>query len=421
VSAPATQAQSGAGVFTADGGTPAERFRAGWRKHRFWLLAGTLFVAVTVVGLVVGTAGGQAAGPLAVTNPAPSGGQAAATVLRNHGVTVSATDSLAATLDALEANGQGSSTVLLYDPNSLLKPDQVARLAGSAADSGAKLVALAPGPLAAKRLSPDINSAGSVAAGGPAVAANCANPDAQAAAFLGSPAVQGFSGGSGSSPIRIYTGTENCFAPSGKPGAPGILALNAAADVAVLGDPGVVSNQALASQGNAALVFRLLGSRDKLLWYTPTLKDVPVAAQPPSLAELTPQWILPASAWLLLVAVVGMFWRGRRTGPLVTEPLPVLVKASETVTGRARLYQDAKAVDTAARTLQHATLTRLARELRLGASAEPAAVVDAAAARTGRPRQELAGLLVLSSPRNEQEMVTMAAQLAAREEEIAQR
>ena len=34
-----------------------------------------------------------------------------------------------------------------------------------------------------------------------------------------------------------------------------------------------------------------------------------------------------------------MLWRGRRLGPLVVEPLPVVVKAVESTQGRGRLYR----------------------------------------------------------------------------------
>ncbi|ALE07912.1 hypothetical protein AL755_16455 [Arthrobacter sp. ERGS1:01] len=393
--------------------------RTWWRKHRFWLLAGTAFVLVITVSVVLGLSGQRSGGPLAIDNPAPEGGRAAASVLRGQGVEVTATDSLEATIAALQANGPAASTVLVYDPQTLLRPTQLAELSGAATDHDAKVVGIAPGPLAVQKLSSDISSAGVAPAGAAAVQADCANPDASAAGSIDSESIDGLgTAGSGTS-VFLYRGTQTCFTPDG--GTAGLLASNSTGSVSVLGNAGVVSNNSLASRGNAALVFRLLGSRPQLIWYTASLKDVPVASQPPSLAELTPAWIFPASAWLLLVGVVGMLWRGRRNGPLVTEPLPVIVKASETVTGRARLYQDAKAVDTAARTLQHATLTRLARQLRLGATAGPDAVVAAVAGHTGRNGRELHQLLVAGVPRNEKEMLTMATQLAALEEEVTQR
>lgn len=405
-------------MFTADGGTRSERLRAWWQAHRFWLLAALAFVVVTAAGLAISLGGGRSGGPLDITNPAPTGGQAAASVLRNQGVDVVATDSLDATLAALAANGQGASTVLLYDPTALLKPAQVSRLAEAATAGDAKIVAIAPGPLAVSKLGNDLSSAGVAHGGQSSVQANCTNPNAVAAGSIDAAGLAGLSA-SGDNAVYVYRGAESCFTTDGK--ISGLMVVDGTGRVTVLGNAAVVSNNNLASRGNAALAFRLLGSREHLIWYTASLKDVPVASEPPSLAELTPAWIFPASAWLLLVGVVGMLWRGRRDGPLVAEPLPVIVKASETVTGRARLYQDAKAVDTAARTLRHATLTRLARQLRLGTTAAPEAVVEAAAAHTGRPRQQLGELLLGTDPLNEKQLLTMATELAALEEEVGQR
>ncbi|MCQ9163057.1 DUF4350 domain-containing protein [Arthrobacter sp. STN4] len=409
-----------AGVFRAGGGTGPERAGAWWRKHGLWVVAGAALAAVTVAGLLAASLGGRSTQPLSITNPAPDGAQAAASVLRGQGVTVTATDSLESTLKALSANGTGATTVLVYDPMSLLQPGQAARLAGSAQKSGAALVALAPGPLAVQKLSPEISAAGTApaAAAGSPVAAGCSNPDAVAAGALDVRGVDGIGAAGNPSPL-LYRGAVTCFAPAG--GTAGFMAADSSGGVTVVGTPAVVSNERLASQGNAALAFRLLGSRPHLLWYTASLKDVPAASHPPTLAELTPRWIFPASAWLLLVAVIGMLWRGRRHGPLVAEPLPVVVKASETVAGRARMYQDAHAQDTAAAALQRATLTRLAQRLRLGSNADPSAVVEAAAAHTGRPEQQLEALLLTDIPFNDKQLLTMAAQLTALEEEVAPR
>ncbi|GAA5229721.1 DUF4350 domain-containing protein [Arthrobacter cryoconiti] len=389
------------------------------------MIVGMLFVTVTVTGLVLGSLGGRSGGVLSITNPAPSGAQAAATILSREGVDVLATDSLSATLDAAAANGSDASTILVFDPKGLLAPAQLSALAEAAKKTKSPIVAIRPGPLAVKALSSELSAAGTTTAG-QTLEAQCTAPDAAAAGSILA-GTAGDSSGSGGTPpagdgsVNLYSGTVHCFSPVGKSGVSGILASNAMAEVTVLGSSAVVSNSGLASAGNAALTFRLLGSKSHLLWYTASLKDVPVAAHPPSLAELTPEWIFPASAWLLLVALVGMFWRGRRNGPLVTEPLPVIVKSSETVSGRARLYQDARAFGTAARTLQHATLTRLARALRLGAGVESSTIVRSLAEHTGRNHAELSALLVDTVPRNDREFLTMAAQLSALEEEVAHR
>ena len=58
--------------------------------------------------------------------------------------------------------------------------------------------------------------------------------------------------------------------------------------------------------------------------------------------------------------MLAALWRARRLGPLVTERLPVAIRASETTEGRARLYRKANARDRAAAALRSATRTRLA-------------------------------------------------------------
>ena len=413
---------NGATVFRPEAASVPARLRRGWRKHRFWIICAAIFVLLSVLGYLVASSGGRSSGTLSITNPAPAGAQAAATILENQGVSVTATDTLDATQQAVRRNGSGNSTVLLHDPNNVLSAGQVERLAGTVQKNGGRLVAVAPGPLSAKALSPELAGTGT-AAPTATVRPGCPNPDAVAAETIdGGTPLAGTATSAVTLALHLYRGAQTCFAPSGSPEhGGGFLATNSAGDIIALGNPGVVINQNLASRGNAALTFRLLGSTPDLIWYTATVADIPVAEQPPSLAELTPKWIFPAALWLLLVAVLGMVWRGRRNGPLVAEPLPVIVKSSETLVGRARLYQDARALGTAAETLRHATLTRLARTLRLGISAEPGAVVLAVAAATGRKHPELQALLRGPAPTTEKQLLSMAVELTALEEEVARR
>jgi hypothetical protein len=82
---------------------------------------------------------------------------------------------------------------------------------------------------------------------------------------------------------------------------------------------------------------------------------------------------------VLLVAL----WKGRRPGPLVAEELPVVVRASETVEGRGRLYRSRRARDRAAAALRTATVQRLLPRLGLGPGAPAPAVVATVAQRCG--------------------------------------
>lgn len=396
---------------------------AWWRKGRFWAICAAVFIVLSLIAFFTAGSGSRSNATLSISNPSPAGARAAAEVLRNQGVNVTAMDSLASTNAALDANGRGRSTVLFNDPQQLLSTDQVGELAAAVRAAGGRLVAVAPGPLAVGALAAGITSAGSAPAT-PAVQAGCGNADAAAAQTIDGGASSPGSIAPVRTALQLYKGAQTCFVPDGTGtgnGSGGYLAMDGNGSVVVLGSPGIVINQNLASRGNAALTFRLLGSTPQLLWYTASLKDVPVAEQPPSLADFTPTWIFPATAWLLLVALLGMLWKGRRNGPLVTEPLPVVVKASETLAGRARLYQDARASGTAGRTLQQATLTRLALRLRLGHTAEPGTVVDAVAAATGRNRQQVNNMLRGDAPNSDKDMMNLAVELAALEEEVARR
>lgn len=397
-----------AATFRADA-LPWTTALGGWlRRHRFWLLAGALATAVAVF-VFASSSGGENRQPLAVDNAAPAGAMAVATVLGRHGITVRPTDSLKATLEALRDHPD--STVLLYDRGNLLRPEGVAQLAGAAQS----VVAVAPGPLALKALTRDITVAGSPAAGSGTLDAACSQPDAAAAGRIGAASNDTFG-------LTLYRGPVVCFpdpaaSTAVAPGPAGLMATTADGSLTVLGAPGIFSNQFAAEAGNAALVLRTLGAHRTLIWYTPSLADVPTSNGPAPLSALTPPWVLPAGLWLLLVGVAAMLWRGRRDGPLVAEPLPVIVKSSEAVAGRARLYQQSGAVETAAGKLLSGTLVRLARHLRLDPGAGSAGVAAAAAAHStwtpARVQETLS-----TRPRTEKALLAWAAELDALEKEV---
>jgi hypothetical protein len=96
--------------------------------------------------------------------------------------------------------------------------------------------------------------------------------------------------------------------------------------------------------------------------------------------------------------LLTVWWRGRRLGRVVLEPLPVVVRATETVEGRARLYRRSNARGRAADALRAATAGRLRSRLSLPRGAPLETIVAAVAQRTGRPATEVASLL---TPGNE--------------------
>ena len=81
--------------------------------------------------------------------------------------------------------------------------------------------------------------------------------------------------------------------------------------------------------------------------------------------------------WPGQLTALFALWKVRRVGALVAEDLPVVVRASETVEGRGRLYRSRRARDRAAEALRTATLQRLSPRLGLGVNAQPPAIIAA--------------------------------------------
>lgn len=152
--------------------------------------------------------------------------------------------------------------------------------------------------------------------------------------------------------------------------------------ITAVGSTDFLTNGALLQAGNAALAMNLAGARPRLVWYAP--HRIEGEAPPPgSIADLIPRSVTWIVWQLCLVVLLVALWRGRRPGPLVAEELPVVVRASETVEGRGRLYRSRRARDRAAAALRTATLQRLLPRLGLNTGASAPAVAGAVAARSG--------------------------------------
>ncbi|MDP9799538.1 hypothetical protein J2S43_008050 [Catenuloplanes nepalensis] len=90
-----------------------------------------------------------------------------------------------------------------------------------------------------------------------------------------------------------------------------------------------------------------------------------------------PPWFWAMLVLLAAAALATALWRARRLGPPVVEPLPVQVRAHETVLGRGRLYRRARAAPHSAEILREAARQRLTHRLRLTADADLSAAVAA--------------------------------------------
>ncbi|MFJ4168433.1 DUF4350 domain-containing protein [Paenarthrobacter sp. NPDC089714] len=358
------------------------------RKNAKWVALAVLFAALVTFLVVQRQAPTADSRPLSANNPGPEGAMALAELLGQHGVRVTSTDSLATTLDAVEDNPE--STVLVYDPRGFLGREQLTELRDSDA---AKVVAVSPRLGSVRGLDAQIQASGVVPDSSGVLAPSCRQADATAA---GNVAAKG----------TFYTGPVTCYTT--KAGGPGLYAASATGKVVVLGSKDLLNNAHLAEEGHAALSLRTLGTTGHVVWYLPGVADLEADASTPTLNDLAPPWLAVGGPWLALVAVLAIAWRGRRLGPLVHEPLPVVVKAAETAEGRARLYQDSRAVQRAADNIRAGTLWRLARHFNLGAEATPEAVVEALERRFGRPVPELRFTLLDAEPQTEGHLVQWA-------------
>ena len=155
------------------------------------------------------------------------------------------------------------------------------------------------------------------------------------------------------------------------------------------------TNARLADSGYAAMALGTLGRTHTLVWWLPSNAD-PLqfeAGADVSISDLVPSWVRWALAQVALTVLVVVWWRARRLGRVVVEPLPVVVRATESVEGRARLYRRGQARGTAADALRDATTARLRARLSLPRTAPVDVVVDAVARRTGRSRPDVSALL----------------------------
>jgi hypothetical protein len=188
--------------------------------------------------------------------------------------------------------------------------------------------------------------------------------------------------------------------------------------VTVAGTAEFMTNSTLLEEGNAALAMNLAGSQPRVIWYAPQRIEGENAGTA-TVFDLIPKqvdWIV----WQLWLAVALVaLWKGRRLGPLVAERLPVVVRASETVEGRGRLYRARRARDRAADALRSATVQRLAPRLGLGIHPDPATVVQAVAQRTSIDPNTVHNTLFGPAPGSDNDLMHLAHALDDIERQVA--
>ncbi|MUM24266.1 DUF4350 domain-containing protein [Mycobacterium sp. CBMA271] len=188
--------------------------------------------------------------------------------------------------------------------------------------------------------------------------------------------------------------------------------------VTVLGDDTIMANLQLAKQGNAALAMNLAGRSSHLVWYVPERPKVGTSAQPKSVGDLIPDQVTMAVWQLCIVVLLLAIWRGRRLGPVVTEKLPVIVRASETTEGRGRLYRSRRARDLASESLREAARYRIVRRLGLPVDVTPQVITTTVAQRIGRNPTEIHYLLFGPVPSDDQQLTELTRQLDILERQV---
>jgi hypothetical protein len=353
-----------------------------------------LIVALAVVLGVIGLS--STGGVLDPRSAAPDGSLALATLLRERGVEV--------TVSRTGAAEPGQTTVVAFP--SMLSGSQLARLAGQA--GGGTVVLIAPSGAGLASVDAGLSVGPSVA--NAARTPSCALPEAQAAGIADTGGAT-FAGG----------GTLTCY--PAVPGGPGTVAVTrvGGARVVLFGEVTPFLNDSLAAQGNAGLVVGLLSDHPHLRWLLPG-PPAP-GARRRALISLLPRRLVVAAVEVCLAVVLLALARARRLGPPVEEPLPVQVRATETVLGRARLYQAARAREAAAESLRAATRRRLSVRLGLGrAAVVPAALLSTVAERSGRTSADLSPLLYgagpAGSPLDDHGLLRLAHDLTAIEEQV---
>ncbi|WP_265521842.1 DUF4350 domain-containing protein [Oerskovia flava] len=387
---------------TGDGTTFASRSRSRWRSARWPLV---VLLSIVVVAVLAALSRPPVSSiPLAPDNPSPQGAQALARVLEDQGVRVDHVQRVSA---AVSKAGPG--TTLLVTSDVELLPEQVDVLVATGAD----LVLVAPDQYT---LDSATGGAADVAyswGGGDAVRpAGCTDVDAVAAEGIRS---------SGSGFVADSPDAMVCFPHPDEPGSGAYLVVqDGDRRVVALDDSRTLANQTIGQDGHAALALRALGHHEDLVWLVPDYRDFSTGADGvgTGIAALLPPWVGVVGLQLLVVTIAVALWRGRRLGPLVTEDLPVVVRASETTRGRGRLYRRARSRGHAAAGLRAACADRVAGRLGIPRSAAAPALVDAVVRATGRPADQVAHLLYGPPPADDAALLELARHLDQMESEV---
>ncbi|MEV4614071.1 DUF4350 domain-containing protein [Kitasatospora sp. NPDC049258] len=382
-----------------------------WLRSRWYLLTAVLLL---VLGLLLGGLTGRSSWPpLDPRSPDPEGARAAVVLLQREGVDVRTVEDDKALATALREPG---TTVVLPRPD-LLSHAQLSRLGAVPRGSANRLILISPEQSALDALAPGITLV-TAPDGFPDIAEPlstppaCQLPEAVRAdtAELGGLLYDAGSGDTGCYPRHGHRSLVR-------------HAENADRETVVLGTGRPLTNSRLDDDGNAALTLGLLGSHQHLVWYLPDYEAGVPLAHRKQFTDFIPAGWNWAALQLTIAAALAALWRGRRLGPVVAEQLPVVVRATETTEGRARLYHRAKARGRAADALRRAAVHRLAPALGVPTAAgqpEPIALCTAVADRVARSADDIRALLYGGPPTDDAALLRLTDDLDALERQVRQ-
>ncbi|MFF3631073.1 DUF4350 domain-containing protein [Streptomyces sp. NPDC002164] len=381
--------------------------RQAWPRVRGLLLALLVLLAAGIALAFVRS--GDQHGRLDPRSADRYGSRAVAELLKDRGVSVRVATTLAEA-----TTGLGPDTTLLVTSPDLLAPHQQKELRARTAHSGGRTVLLAAGPPSLGTLVPGVRakSAGPTTTRDPECSLS-------AARRAGTIETGGFRYAAGD------LATTACFPSNGLPTL--LLFEQGAGETVLLGSSDLLHNDRLDDRGNASLALQLLGSRPHLIWYLPSLTDTGAItehdgerAADRGFIDLIPRGWLWGTLQLAFAAVLAAIWRARRLGPLVTERLPVAIRASESAEGRARLYRTTNARGRAADSLRAVARGRVAALLGVAPrdAHSPTTLIPAVSTRLDGDESRLRCLLFGPAPSDDAALVRLADQLDTLEREV---
>jgi hypothetical protein len=391
-------ARSAEADVTATG--PAEPAHRQWRGRLLWgaLLVGT----VLALGLLtLGTPPRATAfDPDATT---PTGSRALARVLADHGVEVE----VVRRIDDLEDSDPDAGTTVVVSAPNLLGEDALGRLRAATGRAG-RLVLVVPRQQALDGMGLAATSRLRSVPGTPGD--GCGLPLLHAGEELSrstaSYEVEG-------------AGWATCFDDGSVPAGMVARGVGSGHETWLLGFGAILQNESVLQQSNAAAAVRLLGRSERLVWYHPGAADLADAATDRPRGLQLPEWFGPLVTLLAFGVALLALIRGRRLGRVVTEPLPVVVRASETTEGRGRLYRRAHDRARSVEILRAGTVRRLSRQLGLGRTGvEGDALVDATARASGLPPERIRAILLDPVEDTDAALIRCAQQLTELEDKV---